>query len=111
MAPRRPVTGTPTGKVKATIVLDGPDPFGSRWWDGLAERTYLELSPFGAPASVRVGMKGSPEKTFYGWGGAQPTAIAYAARNAFPAENAGQALPAASGPIGGGKSLVAEFGL
>jgi hypothetical protein len=114
-AARVPVKSTGTGQERRTIVVDGPDPMASRWWDGLAERTMLELSGRGAPASIRVGMKGSPERTFYGWGNAQATAIAYAARNAFPAENAGQALPAASAPVGaadfGPKSLVAQFGL
>lgn len=101
------------GQRSRTIVVNGPDPVGSAVWDGLAERTALELSPFGAPLSVRSGMTGSPEVTFYGDPGPlQIFPLNYGARKTFAAENANQALPGASSPTSGSTQLrayLAEF--
>jgi hypothetical protein len=102
------------GQSKQTIVVNGPDPVGSANWDTLAERTALELSPFGAPMSIRVGMHGSPERTFYGDPGPlQRFPASYRARRAFPALSApSQALPAASSPVSGNvglRDLLTEF--
>lgn len=102
------------GQKTQCIVVNGPDPVGSANWEGLAERTALELSPFGAPLSIRVGMHGSPEVTWYGdLGPIQRYPASYAARRAFPALSApSQALPATSSPVAGNLSLrdlVSEF--
>lgn len=99
---------------RQTIVVNGPDPVGSANWEGLAERTALELSSQGAPMSVRVGMTGSPEKTAYGdLGPLQRFPASYGARRAFPALSApSQALPASSSPVSGNLSLrdyLSEF--
>lgn len=100
---------------RVTIVVNGPDPVQTAWWNGLADRTALELSGLGAPLSRRLGMKGSPGRTWYGdLGPLQVPAPSYGARNTFAAENAGQALPATSSPSTGSldiRSIVAEFGL
>ena len=101
------------GQVRATLLLDGPDPTGEANWDALALRTALELSSKGAPLSVRSGMHGSPEVTYYGDPGPlQRVPAAYPARRAF-ARPAPQALPATSSPVAGStdlRSLVAGFG-
>src|SRR5665213_941553 len=94
-------------QTKQCIVTNGPDPVGSANWDGLAERTALELSPFGAPLSIRVGMKGGPPVTWYGdLGPIQRFPASYAARRSFPALSApSQALPAPSSPTSGNQQL------
>lgn len=102
------------GQIKRTLVVNGPDPTGSANWDTLAERTALELSSAGAPESVRVGMKGNPEKTFYGDPGPlQRFPLSYGAKNSFAALSApSQALPATSSPVTGSTDLrayVAQF--
>lgn len=92
------------GQVARAILVNGPDPRQSDWWDGLADRTALELSAAGAPLSVRYGITGSPVRTWYGdsikVGSMQVIlpAPSYGAINAFPALNADQALPATSSP-------------
>lgn len=86
------------GQVAERVVVNGPDPRQTAYWDGLADRTYLELSSEGAPESVRVGMKGSDTTTWYGDAGPLGGLPApnYGARNSFPALNADQALPGSS---------------
>lgn len=108
---------------RVSIVSNGPDPAGEANWDALAQRTALELSPFGAPASVRVGMKGNAEDTFYGDptppGSGRPPLqafpAAYGAPGSFRSEMAAeQALPATAPPAATPatlKSYVASFGL
>jgi hypothetical protein len=101
------------GQVRATFVLDGPDPTGEAVWDALAQRTALELSPLGAPLCVRAGMKGEPTRTYYGDPGPiQRFPASYAARRAFARPNP-QALPATGSPVAGStdlRSLLAGFG-
>lgn len=102
------------GQSRQAILVNGPDPVGSANWDVLAERTSLELSPFGAPLSIRVGMHGSPEVTAYGdLGPLQRYPASYGARRAFPALSApSQALPASSSPVSGNvglRDLLNEF--
>ena len=89
------------GQTLERIVVNGPDPAGSSYWDGLALRTDLELSAnYGNSPSVRVGMKGDPTVTWYGDPGPLGglPAPSYGALNAFPELNAEQALPATSSP-------------
>lgn len=88
------------GQRAEAIVVNGPDPAGVAFWNGLATRTVLELSSEGAPASVRVGMKGSPMTTFYGDPGPLGglPSPSYGARRSFAALNAEQALPNTSSP-------------
>lgn len=92
------------GQTVESIVVNGADPRQSAWWDGLAERTALELSAAGAPLSIRYGITGSPVRTWYGdsvkIGSMQVIlpAPSYGAINAFPALNADQALPATGSP-------------
>jgi len=102
------------GQSLRVIVENGPDPRATAYWDGLANRTDLELSSQGAPLSVRVGMKGDPSVTYYGDPGplgGLPSA-SHGALNAFAALNANQALPATSAPVATPsslKELVAQF--
>jgi hypothetical protein len=107
---------TPAGKgqVARVIIENGPDPRQSEWWDGLADRTAGELSSQAAPESVRWGMKGSPEVTWYGDPGplGGVPSPSYGAPNAFPALNAPQALPNTSSPAVTPqtiKSILGEF--
>jgi hypothetical protein len=102
------------GQVPVLIVENGPDPFMSEYWTGLAERTSLELSAAGAPTSIRVGMKGDPTTTWYGDRGPLGglPAPSYGALNALPSLNAEQALPNTSSPGAGStglKGLVAQY--
>ena len=102
------------GQSLQIIVENGPDPRGQAYWNGLAQRTALELSAEGAPKSVRLGMKGEPMTTYYGDPGALGglPSPSHGARNAFASLNANQALPATSPPIAMPstlKELVAEF--
>lgn len=102
------------GQVAKVVIENGPDPRGVAYWNGLAARTSAELSPFGAPLMVRVGMKGEPMTTYYGDPGpvgGLPSA-SHGAVNSFAALNANQALPATSPPVAlpsSLKELVAEF--
>lgn len=114
LAPRLAGGMAAKGQVLRVIVENGPDPRAVAYWDGLAARTDLELSSFGAPEMVRVGMKGEPMTTYYGDPGALGglPSPSHGAINAFPALNANQALPATSPPIATPSSLrdlVAEF--
>jgi hypothetical protein len=104
---------TSKGQSIRRLVVNGPDPVMSEYWDGLANRTALELSSEGAPLSVRWGMKGSPEKTWYGDPGPLGglPAPSYGAVNALPTLNAGQALPATSSPAVTGQTLKGILGL
>lgn len=102
------------GQTARVVIENGPDPRGSAYWDGLAARTELELSPLGAPAMVRVGMKGEPMTTYYGDPGpiGGLPAPSHGARNSFASLNANQALPATSPPVSlpsNLKELVAQF--
>jgi hypothetical protein len=111
MRNRRPRTAT------RTITVNLPDPLGSALWDTLADRTSAELNGSGAPASRRLGMKGSDVTTFYGDPGPlqRYPVLGFAARNAFAPASASQsqALPSASAPTAPSdlRSLVFEAGL
>ena len=103
------------GQVTRSIVVNDPDPRQRAYWDGLAERTALELSPAGAPLSVRAGMKGDPTVTGYGDPGPLGglPSPSHGALNDFPGLNADQALPGNGQPLAsqsGLKALVASFG-
>lgn len=102
------------GQVRQSIVLNDPDPRQSAYWDGLAERTALEMSGKGAPLSIRAGMKGDPTVTWYGDPGPLGglPAPSHGAPNNFPSLNADQALPGEGAPVGknaGLRALVASY--
>lgn len=98
--PRRLPPAGNKGQLVRPILDNGPDPRQSGYWDGLATRTALELSPFGAPLSIRVGMKGDPTVSYYGDPGPLGgiPAPSHGAKNSFPSLNADQALPGSTSP-------------
>lgn len=102
--------GTGKSQRRVQIVENGPDPIGSGQWDNLARDMALELSSFGAPDMVRVGMKGSDVVTAYGdLGPLQRFPVIYPARDMFATPNP-QALPGANSPIAGNTGLRGLIG-
>lgn len=104
------------GQVTVPVIENEADPRQSRYWDGLAERTALELSGAGAPLSIRAGMKGDPTVSWYGDPGPLGglPSPSHGALNSLPTLNADQALPGNGQPLttqSGLKALVASFGM
>jgi hypothetical protein len=102
------------GQELRRILVNDPDPRQSAYWDGLAERTALEMSGKGAPLSVRAGMKGDPTVTWYGDPGPLGglPSPSHGAPNNFPSLNADQALPGEGAPQTGNvglRALVASY--
>jgi hypothetical protein len=99
------------GQYRVAVVVNGPDPAGCAAWDSLANRTALELSPFGAPLCVRAGMKGEPGLTWYGDAGPLGglPALNYGARRAAYPMDRSQALPSTNLPAGAGGSGVRDM--
>lgn len=112
-APKAAPSMSAKGQLVESIVVNGPDPAQSEWWNGLWGAVMGTLNSLGAPWTVRFGMKGSPPTTYYGDPGPLGGLPApnYGAGNALALLNADQALPATSSPGPTSQTLKSILGV